>query len=183
MTLEQARATLELRENFTSSELKRAYRDLLLVWHPDRFIDNSSLEAKATAKTQEINQAHALLKTALAKAETANVPSSNENNRTPGTESQRPSQNASPSPPDDSNRRGWHQTKDDKEFVRRNPGRALGNTGLISFIIFGLIFSAFGNVYNMDSGLYYIKLFFMLISILSFVLAITGLFLTCWDKD
>jgi hypothetical protein len=65
MNLEQARAILELPEIFTLAELKRSYRDSLLVWHPDRFEGNDDLKAKATSRTQQINQAYQLAKCAI----------------------------------------------------------------------------------------------------------------------
>ena len=39
-------------------EVKQAYRDLVNVWHPDRFPDNDRLKNKATEKLKEINVAY-----------------------------------------------------------------------------------------------------------------------------
>ena len=39
-------------------ELKRAYRDLVQKWHPDRFYGNSKLEKKAADKLREITSAY-----------------------------------------------------------------------------------------------------------------------------
>lgn len=61
MTTDQAIQILELKMPFTKNALKKAYRDSLMVWHPDRFEGNTSLREKATAKTHQINDAYALL--------------------------------------------------------------------------------------------------------------------------
>lgn len=45
----------------SKDEIEQAYRELLQVWHPDRFVQNQSLRAKAEKKTQEINVAYQVL--------------------------------------------------------------------------------------------------------------------------
>ncbi|HNJ43783.1 MAG TPA: J domain-containing protein, partial [Acidobacteriota bacterium] len=45
-------------------DLKRAYRDLIDVWHPDRFAHNPRLQAKAEAMTKRINAAYQRLQVA-----------------------------------------------------------------------------------------------------------------------
>ncbi|MHB8068224.1 MAG: J domain-containing protein [Desulfobaccales bacterium] len=40
------------------AEIKQAYRDLVHVWHPDRFAQNPRLQTKAEAKLKEINVAY-----------------------------------------------------------------------------------------------------------------------------
>jgi hypothetical protein len=42
----------------TPEQLKQAYRDLVKVWHPDRFTDDPILQSKAEAKLKEINEAY-----------------------------------------------------------------------------------------------------------------------------
>jgi hypothetical protein len=41
----------------TTHEVKEAYRELIKVWHPDRFAHDAKLQKKAQLKLQEINHA------------------------------------------------------------------------------------------------------------------------------
>jgi curved DNA-binding protein CbpA len=41
----------------TQAELKQRYRDLCVVWHPDRFEHNGKMRDRATKEFQEIQQA------------------------------------------------------------------------------------------------------------------------------
>lgn len=61
MDTQTALQTLELIAPFSKADLKKAYRDALLVWHPDRFPDGSELKVKAEARTYKITEAYALL--------------------------------------------------------------------------------------------------------------------------
>lgn len=54
--------TLSLHQNATFDEVREAYQDLVMVWHPDRFVHNPRLYKKAEAKLKEFNQAYAYLK-------------------------------------------------------------------------------------------------------------------------
>lgn len=56
----------ELERGFTSEELKVAYRDLVQIWHPDRFAQNERLKQKAEKKLIEINEANIVLQNYLA---------------------------------------------------------------------------------------------------------------------
>jgi hypothetical protein len=54
--------TLGLTPRASREEIKTAYRDLALVWHPDRFPAGSRLHEKAERNLKNINGAYALLK-------------------------------------------------------------------------------------------------------------------------
>ncbi|MBW4537800.1 MAG: GUN4 domain-containing protein [Myxacorys chilensis ATA2-1-KO14] len=65
---------LELEPEATQTEIKQAYRDLILVWHPDRFCDHPRLQQKAEDKIKQINAAYSFLKTYQPQAEVAPAP-------------------------------------------------------------------------------------------------------------
>jgi len=52
---------LEIKPDATPEEIKRVYRDLVLVWHPDRFADNPRLRQKAEEKLKEVNLAYEMV--------------------------------------------------------------------------------------------------------------------------
>jgi len=49
---------LGLKPEASLEEVKEAYRDLVKVWHPDRFAHDPKLQAKAQEKLKEINEAY-----------------------------------------------------------------------------------------------------------------------------
>jgi curved DNA-binding protein CbpA len=49
---------LGVRPGVSPGELKAAYRDLIKVWHPDRFGHDPRLKEKAQEKLKEINEAY-----------------------------------------------------------------------------------------------------------------------------
>lgn len=53
---------LELQPGATHEQIRQSYRDMVNVWHPDRFENNPRLKEKATHKLQRINAAYANLK-------------------------------------------------------------------------------------------------------------------------
>jgi len=56
---------LELSPDASMDELNQAYRDLVNIWHPDRFAHNPRLKKKAEEKLKELNQAYEALKPVL----------------------------------------------------------------------------------------------------------------------
>jgi len=56
---------LEVNPGASPNELKQAYKDIVSVWHPDRFSSNPRLKQKAEEKLKEINEAYETLKWAL----------------------------------------------------------------------------------------------------------------------
>ena len=53
---------LGLTPNATAQEIKQAYRDLVEVWHPDRFAHNERLRQKAETMMKMINAAYQRLR-------------------------------------------------------------------------------------------------------------------------
>lgn len=52
---------MDLKSDVGIDQLRQKYRDLIFVWHPDRFPGNSRLQADAEAKLKEINGAYEFL--------------------------------------------------------------------------------------------------------------------------
>jgi len=55
----------ELAPDASMDELNQAYRDLVNIWHPDRFAHNPRLKKRAEEKLKELNQAYEALKPVL----------------------------------------------------------------------------------------------------------------------
>lgn len=96
----KALQVLEIEPPFTETQLKRCYREALLVWHPDRFTSNERLRSKAQEKTKDINEAYILLKemcgneaSAFSSNTFTSVESSSESNDSPIQEDTKPSYN------------------------------------------------------------------------------------------
>ena len=58
MRLEDCYQLLDVRAGATDEELKAAHRDLIKVWHPDRFGNDPLLRRKAEEKLKAINEAY-----------------------------------------------------------------------------------------------------------------------------
>jgi len=56
--IRQSFELLELTPEVTRNQTKQAYRDLVKVWHPDRFSDNDRLREKAEKKLRAFNDAY-----------------------------------------------------------------------------------------------------------------------------
>lgn len=77
MTHSRALRLLDLEPGATAAEIKLAYRDLVRVWHPDRFESDPRLRARAASKLADVNAAYRLLTDpASTKAAAAGAPSS-----------------------------------------------------------------------------------------------------------
>jgi hypothetical protein len=61
MTVSEALHIFALPVHFSELDLKKAYREKMLVWHPDRFHGNDSLKGKATHHAALINHAKSVL--------------------------------------------------------------------------------------------------------------------------
>ena len=65
----------DLGRNFSDEELKDAYKDLVQVWHPDKYSNNERLRNRAESKIRLINEAYGTLKGLLERsAERADTP-------------------------------------------------------------------------------------------------------------
>ncbi len=87
---------LDLEPGASPEEIHQGYIDLTWVWHPDRFVGNPRLQHKAQCKLQEINEAHAQLRSLQA---------------TPRTQQSHPkySSHVSPTPQAQSTQDNWYQ--------------------------------------------------------------------------
>jgi len=81
MTEREALRLLHLDEGCSRDQLRRAYLDMVKVWHPDRFQTDSKLRAKAERTLQRINDAYALLQGRSSKSTAAPVPGAEEDDR------------------------------------------------------------------------------------------------------
>ena len=58
----QSYALLKISTSASPSTAKQAYRKLAKIWHPDRYINDPILRAKAEVEIKKINQAYAVIK-------------------------------------------------------------------------------------------------------------------------
>lgn len=58
MNVKKSFEILRLKTDASVEDLKLAYRDMVNVWHPDRFLHNPRLKEKAEKQLQEINHAY-----------------------------------------------------------------------------------------------------------------------------
>ena len=65
MDIEQSFEILELDRGASTDEIKQSYKDIVTVWHPDRFPNNPRLKQKAEEKLKEVNVAYDTLKSYL----------------------------------------------------------------------------------------------------------------------
>ncbi len=61
MNLERCFEIFEINSKTSMEEVKRVYRDLVTIWHPDRFSHNPRLKEIAEKKLKEVNMAYRLL--------------------------------------------------------------------------------------------------------------------------
>jgi uncharacterized RDD family membrane protein YckC len=61
MNVKKSYEILRLEPDASVADLKLAYRDMVNVWHPDRFLHNPRLKEKAEQQLQQVNQAYEIL--------------------------------------------------------------------------------------------------------------------------
>ena len=65
MDIQRCFEILELDREVSIDEAKQAYKDIVTVWHPDRFPNNPRLKQKAEEKLKEANAAYDTVKSFL----------------------------------------------------------------------------------------------------------------------
>ena len=75
MNLQRCLKMLELETIGSLQEVKGAYKDLVRVWHPDRFQSNPRLKQKAEQKLREINLAYNYLREYIESNQTGGISS------------------------------------------------------------------------------------------------------------
>ena len=65
MDIKRCFEILELDSGASPDEAKQAYKDIVNVWHPDRFSNNLRLKEKAEEKIKEVNAAYDTVKSFL----------------------------------------------------------------------------------------------------------------------
>lgn len=116
---------LGLEVGASRAEVKQAYRDLVHVWHPDRFAQNPRLQTKAEAMLKEINAAYEQVMAGLRPATAA----------TKGKKQPPPSSPGSPPGGDGGSRSRPRQNPRQtilalQKAVRQNPGDAAAHYNL-----------------------------------------------------
>lgn len=61
MKLNEAYLILKVDSTYSYDEIKKSYKDLVQIWHPDRFTGKERLKKKATDELKLINQAYELI--------------------------------------------------------------------------------------------------------------------------
>jgi hypothetical protein len=64
---------LDIERGASWEEIKKAHRELMLVWHPDRFENDADLKARAEKKSKEINEAYDALRTVFERTDAATI--------------------------------------------------------------------------------------------------------------
>ena len=62
MDIKESFQILDVRDGASEKEVRQAYRDMVSVWHPDRFSGKPRLKGKAEEKLKEANAAYETLR-------------------------------------------------------------------------------------------------------------------------
>jgi hypothetical protein len=95
----EALDVLALRPGATPVEIKEAYRDMVKVWHPDRFGSDPRLRQKAEEKLKQINKAYQVLESSSGTGETYAAEPERTASSTTGHASSSRHSSSSPIPP------------------------------------------------------------------------------------
>jgi hypothetical protein len=107
MTRAEAFRILELDDRRTQEEVRAAYRELVKVWHPDRFSHDPGLRAKADRRLQDINRAYAVLQDRAETGEPPREPTPPPHVATPPEDATPRSAHATPRPANQSTSTRW----------------------------------------------------------------------------
>ncbi len=72
MTIQRSFEILELDQGATEDDARQAYKDIVNVWHPDRFSANPRLRQKAEQKLKEVNVAYEAVRSFFQQRESSN---------------------------------------------------------------------------------------------------------------
>lgn len=61
MNIKECCRILGITPDTSINEMHQAYRDLVLVWHPDKYVNNPRLRDKAEKQLKQINMAYDML--------------------------------------------------------------------------------------------------------------------------
>lgn len=118
ISVEQYYKILELEPGATLEEVRQGYKDLALVWHPDRFLNHPRLQQKAHKKLQEINEAHEKLRSTLRIAVEIAAQAQPEPKKTPPVDSPASGKNCYTQSDDKQKAESsWEYNCDDRPFV------------------------------------------------------------------
>ncbi|NES04258.1 MAG: J domain-containing protein [Okeania sp. SIO2F4] len=133
---------LELEPGASLEEVKEAYRDLAFVWHPDRFVQNSRLQARATVRLKEINEAYRKLRYFLSNSQQQVAPTRPTPDQTPPTPRRPPTSPYPSTPPQSSQRpRDYNTDRGFQEVYVQTSTRQTNST--TSDIPWGSLISTF----------------------------------------
>jgi lysophospholipase L1-like esterase len=126
--IHQALTLLGLDTTASAAEIDQAYRDLAMVWHPDRFPAGSKLQAKAAQKLKEINAAYDFLK------------QSNYERREPGSETSATHDTCAQAYPKQTNRQRNPEKSTRLSALRLIADLFQGRKSIIAYGVAGTIF-------------------------------------------
>jgi hypothetical protein len=146
---------LELETDASWEQVKQAYRDLVRVWHPDRFPNDDRMQRKAQEKLKEVNLAYENLEEFLTSDSTAprGRPSASQssdaargqNRQRQGPESTRTKSPPPPPPPPNPNertadepRKSWAGVVARAATITIGIGIVLG-LAIIGFLIYAFV--------------------------------------------
>ena len=123
-----------LKPGASEEDVKSAYRDLVQVWHPDRFTHNQSLQKKAEEKLKEINKAYEAVKTHIANS-SMDVAQSGANKSTYENQHKRTQEKKSASPS--------HPPRKRAPGIKESLGRKYVNLIILFFILYAGVYGVY----------------------------------------